>query len=293
EVYGNPDGWKHLRHAYKGAIPYDGESVLSRLHQAGVGLCLHREEHRQAALPSMRIFEIVASGAIALCGEHPFIRATFGDHVLYLDPDAGETEQLHQIADHMQWIKHHPDTAVAMSAKAHQIFLEHYALEKLLSNLLCQHQAFIQQQRDFLNTTPPVQIILRYDSEAPDALIDTLDQIAEQTYPHCSVMVVKSPGESLDPLLQDHATKLPIQVIEADPTYASSQLWAGLRAIDSDYFTLLNAGDFIYPDHIATLVALLHQHPNVGVAYSGGLDRSRPENSPETSEPFIYFSPSI
>jgi len=286
-VYGNPDGWKHLNHAYKGAIPYDGKSVLQTLNQAGVGLCLHREEHRQAALPSMRIFEIVASGAIAICGDHPFIREAFGDSVLYLDPDANYTTQIEQISSLMQWIKDNPDAALARSAKAHRIFLETYALEKLLLNLLPHHQTLVEQ-KGFVSPEaslprqefPAVQIILQYEDQQFDGLIDSLHQLSRQTYSNCSVTLVKSAAENaekIDKLLNQSAEKLPIHVVEmANSSDSSSSLWAGLQAIAStpcDYFMLLDPDCSIYPNHIQTLVSLLEQSPSKA-AYSGALSSS-------------------
>ncbi|HEY9641311.1 MAG TPA: glycosyltransferase family A protein [Coleofasciculaceae cyanobacterium] len=267
QVYGNPDGWRYLHHAYQCALPYDGESVLRALNQAGVGLCLHRQEHRQAALPSMRIFEIVASGAIAICGEHPFIRAAFGDSVLYLDPDAPWSEQVKQISSHMQWIKAHPTQAMQLSAQAHQIFLQHYALEKLLAHLLVQHQAFIQPDSDQPHKSS-VQIILRSPYQDPDALANALHHIAQQTYRPCKAIVVQSAASAAIPL---PASALPIKSVQAASTFASSSLWAGLQAIDADYFAILNPADYLYPNHLQTLVALLDQHPEVGAVYSGGL----------------------
>ena len=155
-VYGNPDGWKHLKHSFRGGLAYDGESVLRSLNQAGVGLCLHRSEHRDFALPSMRIFEIVASGAIAICGEHPFIRSRFGDTVLYLDPEASAPEQIDRISELMEWIQGNPQAAIAKSTQAHQIFLEHFSLEKLLLDLLPYHQKLVQQKGFVASPQPAV-----------------------------------------------------------------------------------------------------------------------------------------
>jgi outer membrane murein-binding lipoprotein Lpp len=156
-VYGNPDGWKHLKHSYRGSLPYDGESVLRSLNQAGVGLCLHRAEHRDYALPSMRIFEIVASGAIAICGDHPFIRSAFGDSVLYLDPDASVSAQIDRISELMDWIQRNPQAAIEKSAQAHQVFLERFSLEQLLLDLLPDHQSLVQQ-KGFVVSPPPATV---------------------------------------------------------------------------------------------------------------------------------------
>ena len=287
EVYGNPAGWKHLTQAYKGVIPYDGESVLRTLNQAGVGLCLHREEHRQAALPSMRIFEIVASGAIAICGDHPFIRETFGNSVLYIDPDITYVTQIEQISSHMQWIKDNPEAALDRSAQAHSIFLNTYALEKLLLNLLPYHETLVQQKGFALSEPsllrkdfPAIQIILNYDNQSPDKLADSLRQISQQAYSNCSVTLVKPADENIDRFLNDYSERLPIQIVKVeDFSYSSSRLWRGLEAIASttcDYFIILDTACSIYPNHIQTLVNLLDR-TNSDAAYSGALSEANDE----------------
>ncbi len=287
EVYGNPNGWKHLTHAYKGVIPYDGESVLQTLNQAGVGLCLHREEHRQAALPSMRIFEIVASGAIAICGNHPFIQETFGNSVLYIDSDASYTTQIEQISSHMQWIKDNPEAALERSVKAHSIFLKTYALEKLLLNLLPYHQTLVQQKGFVLSEPslpqknfPAIQIILNYDSQSPDKLAHSLYQVSRQVYSNCSVTLVKSADENVDRFLSDYSERLLIQTVEIeDFGYSSSRLWRGLEAIAStncDYFIILDTACSIYPNHIQTLVSLLDR-TNLDAGYSSALSEANDE----------------
>lgn len=104
-IYGASSGWSYINNSYKGVLPFDGISVLQSLTEAGIGLCLHKEEHCKFGIPSMRIFEIVASGAIAICGDHPFIRENFSDCVLYLDDDLNNTQKAEQISEYVDWIK--------------------------------------------------------------------------------------------------------------------------------------------------------------------------------------------
>jgi glycosyltransferase involved in cell wall biosynthesis len=295
-IYGNPAGWKHLKHAYQGALPYDGSSVLDALNQAGVGLCLHREEHCQNAVPSMRIFEIVASGAIAICSEHPFIRQTFGDTVFYLDSNQSEQDQVKQISDYLTWIQHHRDEALERSAKAHQIFLENYTLEKLLLNLLPYHQKIIEQKgftsSIHLNLAhqPQVQFIMRIGGRNATMIQRALESIAQQTYKNVAVILVQYQAvDGLEQLLEQYAARMPIKVIQSPSTgFRSTQLWAGLNEVDSEYFAILDDDDAIHPNHIHTLISLLEQHPEAGVAYSGALwvlEADDQENSsPETNQ---------
>jgi hypothetical protein len=330
EVYGNPAGWTHLQSAYKGALPFDGASVLKALNQAGVGLCLHRSEHRDAALPSMRIFEVVASGAVAICSEHPFIRSAFGDAVLYFDPDLSIPEQLQQIADQMQWICAHCQTAIEMAAAAHEIFAAHYTLETLLEGILPHHQSLVVDKGfvceaiepavllDSSVICPPspptlggtepqsppalgdlggnaesppiVEVILRVHQ--PGALPPMLAHLNQQTYANLSGTIVKPKTLDLTDVLPAE-NFLPLKILDAPPdALPSTVLWQGLNAIEADYFALLDETSVIYPNHVQTLVSLLEQHPEAGVAYAGSISAQSPPTETETpSSPIVLFQP--
>ncbi|WP_416672044.1 glycosyltransferase family protein [Egbenema bharatensis] len=311
EVYGRPEGWQHLTQSYRGSLPYDGHSVLNTLRQAGVGLCLHRAEHRAAGLPSMRIFEIVASGAIALCSDHPFIRQSFGDSVLYINPDQPIAQQIQQISDHLTWIQANPQIALAMSQQSHQIFLKHYALEHLLEAIVPYHQHILQQKgftrplRTPSTHIPSVQFLLHLTPESPDSdpLPNLLDQIAHQTHPNIGLILIKPADLDLPEL--PHQDKFPITILDCPPSppsepqdsarYTSTSLWAGLNAIDADYFALLDPSGTLYPNHIHSLLSLLETHPEAGVAYAGTL-RTFPESAaaqhPELAE-LAEFDPTF
>ncbi|MDX2231117.1 MAG: hypothetical protein NW220_15885 [Leptolyngbyaceae cyanobacterium bins.349] len=279
EIYGNPTGWAYLKSSYRGALPFDGVSVLNALNQAGVGLCLHRDEHTREGIPSMRIFEIAASGAIAICGEHSFIRKYFADTVLYLDHTLNVTEQVAQITDHLNWITTHPETVLEMSREAHRIFVENFALETLLLNLQPYHQALCQQKRPVQHisvqsastaTSSLVQLIVRTRDRTITSLQKTLDSIKQQTYPNIVVLLLNEQNlESLHPLLKNYQNSLSLEVLNYhSQPYHSHDLWQGLQSLAGDYFGILESGSVIYPTHLETLVQILNQFPQIGIAYS-------------------------
>lgn len=314
DTYGNPEGWAYLKTAYRQAIPFDGVSLLNVLRQSGVGLCLHRDEHRQAQVPSMRIFEIVASGAIAICAEHPFIRDHFGDRVLYLKPNQSIAATVQQISDHLQWIQANPAAARDLSIAAHKHFSEHFTLEKLLANLFSHHQTLVEKQQ-FLakpqihlshsrSDTPLVQLIVRTGDRSLPTMQRTLDSLAQQTYRNIGAIVVQyQAGEGLDQILAPYRDRLQIQHLHIPDSHCrSTPLWAGMNVVSSKYFGILDDGDVIHPNHIASLVTLLEEFDNFGVAYSGAIriwtleeqiDQVEGVSSEFPSEPasLAYFDP--
>jgi hypothetical protein len=309
DVYGPQAAWSHLKHSYRGSLPFDGVSILNALNDAGVGLCLHRKEHSDAATPSSRIFEIAASGAIAICQEHPFIRDVFKDAVLYLEATDDVPLLAGQISEYMRWIAENSDDALRLSRRAYDIFSQDYALEKLLSELIPRHQELVAAKQSSPSSSPTlpkvlgqktVQLIVRVGDRGADYVERALDSIACQTYGRVSAVIVQYkevPG--LPQILDEYNRHFPIQLVRSSYTGArSTQLWDGLRAVSAEYFGILDDDDVVYPNHAHLLVNLLERFNDCGVAYSGAIRVWEPDLAVSAStelptEPaeLTYFEP--
>jgi len=294
EIYGPSDAWRYLKKSYKGSIPFDGISVIKTLNKAGIGLCLHKEEHTRSAIPSMRIFEIVASGAIAICEEHPFIREAFGDSVFYIDSKLSASEKSNQISRYVRWIKINPQEALEMSASAYKIFTEKYSLETLLLSVVPYHQKLIKE-KGFVTyesnqvSDKRVELIVRVGGRHVSFVKRCLDSIVHQGYNDIAVIMIKYQElEGLNELLTQYQDKISIKLIETEYSgFRSTQLAAGISAVSSEYFGILDDDDLIHSNHIFSLVSLLEKFNNVGVAYSGSirvLEKYRDNKQAHTTE---------
>jgi len=272
DVYGS-GGWDYLQHSYRGSVPFDGQTLLDRLHQAGVGLCLHRPEHRQAEVASMRVFEIVAAGALAICSDHPFIRDAFGDTVLYLSDSLDPKTTPQQVAAHLAWVHQNPEAAQAQATAAHQIFQQRFALEPVLQGILPYHQRLIQrhQEAHAAPSAPRAEVVVRVGGRPLSTLSRALDSLVAQQYPNVGAVVVQyQPMDGLQDLLDRYRQRLPITWVDSQTRRCrSTQLWAGLSALSGEYFGILDDDDQLYPRHVASLVALLQRDPTCAVAYGG------------------------
>jgi hypothetical protein len=221
DIYGPAGSWEHARAAYRGPLPFDGSTVLDVLNRSGVGLCLHREEHREAGIPTLRIFEIACSGAIGICQEHPFIRKSFGDMVLYLDEGLNPEALAAQIDEHMRWIETHHAEAVEMSRRAHAIFERDFTLEVQLREIGRRHQELLAAKGLSKSERPPsrgrVQVIVRAGGRSPAMLARALASIAEQTYPDVSVLVVRHGPVDTGPALAACRGRIEVEVIDLPP----------------------------------------------------------------------------
>jgi hypothetical protein len=278
DFYGPDKGWKKAAAAYRGQLPFDGETVLDVLNRSGAGLCLHHPAHREAGVPSMRIFEIVASGAVAVCGDHPFIREKFGDSVLYVDENLESQQLATQIDGHMEWIAAHREEALRMSRRAHDVFARELSLDVVLEELGRQHMKFVDQQARQGALRPPskgrVDVVVRTGTRAPAMLSRTLESIAAQSYPDVRAVIVRHGPENIEPVLAAFRGRLETTVIElSHGSIRSTTLWAGLKAATGEYVGMLDDDDVWFPDHLATLVPLIAPGRRTAVAYSGAVRR--------------------
>lgn len=118
--------------AYLGTIQHDGESVLNRISETGVCLVLHSNTHLLNEIPSGRLFEAAAASAVIISDLNSFVIENFGDSVFYVDQQLSGDEMFEQIDAHMTWIQNHPEEALKMARRAHQIFEEQFLLERQL-----------------------------------------------------------------------------------------------------------------------------------------------------------------
>ena len=95
----------------------------------------------------MRGFEAAAANAIVISNKHPFILENFGDSFFYFDHDVDSETMYKQVKAHIDWIKANPEKAKAMAAKAHQIYLEKFTLDKDLSRIAKMHEYILEQEK--------------------------------------------------------------------------------------------------------------------------------------------------
>ena len=131
-LFGKPSFGISYGQAFKGDINYDGESVINFISDLGVCLVFHSKTHIQHEIPSGRIFEAAAASAVIISDLNPFIIKHFGDSVLYVNQELSGDEMFRQIDAHMSWIQNHPEEALAMAQRAHQIYKDNFLLENQL-----------------------------------------------------------------------------------------------------------------------------------------------------------------
>jgi hypothetical protein len=274
--YGDPAKWARFGAAYKGFIPFDGSTIFDRINEAGIALCLHREEHLKNDLPSMRIFESAAAGAVIITENSTFSKRHFGNSVLYVDQNADTLQKVTQIHAHYAWIRSHPTEALDLAVKSHAIFNSNFVLDNLLKKLpdfLCRVKRAGCYNIDINSAAEPkVEVIVRIGGRGLDYIERCLNSLAAQSHRNIGLILVHyQEVAGIDLLLDKYKTRfVSIKQIASRATgFRSTSLWDAIRAVDAEYFCNQDDDDTIHCNHISSLVFLLEPQNDYHVAYSG------------------------
>lgn len=287
-IYGKAERWKGKTRNYSGTLPFDGTSVVRAIADCGISLALHTDSHRQANVPSMRLFEATAAGAVVIADRMAFAEDNYGDTVLWVDVDRPVKEVADQIIEHVEWVQSHPEDALRLSTRANQVFAERFDLKKQLAKIpaflddvvrnMSHPVSSTSQATEALKTSSPprVDVIMRVGSR-PVAFVErALESLAAQSHPNIGLVLVRfRPVDGLDDLVQRYRQQLSsVRVLDVeDAGSRSTALWAGLNATQGKYLCNLDDDDRIHPGHIAGLVQRLEDTSRqVPLAYSGAIE---------------------
>jgi len=138
-AYGMREYLSFMNEAYKGPIEKFGDSVeniIAVQKKHGIALVIHNLEHMLEAIPTSRISEAAASGALVISDHHPFIEKLFGDNVLYFNSLADHEHIYNEIKTHIEWARNNPELAKAKAHAAYKIFAQNLTIEKQLDTLI-------------------------------------------------------------------------------------------------------------------------------------------------------------
>lgn len=123
--------WKGFK-SYKGEIPFDGKTILTKARAAGISLVLSAQQHINEEIISSRLFEAMAAGNAIIADKHPFIVNEFGNNALYLDFDKGYKYAAQQLQEYVNALRVSSVDLGKLQDFARNIFLEKYDLSEQL-----------------------------------------------------------------------------------------------------------------------------------------------------------------
>lgn len=274
KVYGDSQRWQNLGSNFAGPLPFDGKAVIEAIQSCGVALALQGSAHRAEGIPSARLFEAAAAGAIIISDRVDFATREFGDALLYIDADADAAAVSGQIVDHMSWIQKNPTKAKELATRSHKIFNTHFTLEKIFSHL----PEFCDEVRRQMGLSEPnleesVDIIVRVGSRPLALVARAIASIADQSHRRIGLIVVCfRPIDGLSEMLCQYEDRfISIKIVEVtDNGLRSTALWAGLQSASATFVANLDDDDIIHPNHISSLLQTFQeQDAQASFVYSG------------------------
>jgi hypothetical protein len=279
-VYGPAKAWEFLPTNYRGMIPFDGRSMFETLNRHGIVLALHKREHAEEETPTMRVFEACAARCAVITEPMQPLVDLFGDSLHYVDRTQSPGRLARSVATIVERFRADPALFAQTTAQAHQHFLAKASLQRLMSALLEEVAARkALQARPAATAAVPaaameVCAIIRCGSRPLAIVQRAVASLAAQTHPRIALILVRFaeiPG--FDAWLQDLRASGRFTSVREVPApgggLRSAAWWAGLRAVRSDAFCVLDDDDELFREHIASLVEVLEGDPDSDVAYSG------------------------
>ncbi|HEX8664650.1 MAG TPA: glycosyltransferase family 2 protein [Beijerinckiaceae bacterium] len=259
------------------------------LGERGVALCLHTDAQRGADVPSARLFEAAAAGAVIVTDELAFARRVLRDAVLYIDPRAGHAEAVERVRRHLAWLNEDPARGERLAAAAREALRDEFDLEVLVARCCAFAQSVIGDARQArtralrsvqkaepvpirVRERAVVDVIVRAGERPPEVLGRALRAIARQDGGSYRAIVVDYKGnDELRAFAEGFRTQTvtTAYVRSADTGCRSTALWTGLARVEAPFFAILDDDDTVAPDHFPSLVELASRHPETGFFYGG------------------------
>jgi hypothetical protein len=273
--------------SYVREVPFDGVSMIDEISKAGVALVLSSQAHKDSELMSNRLFESVAAGALVICDENQFAKKFFGDSLLYIDSRSPIEQIYSDITRHLDWAQKHPDQALAMIAKAQDIFRQKFTLIRNLSDL---YGGLAERKRELLvrqnpPASPPVNIRLNLlMPEYSEAVLRAhIGSVRAQEYRNFSpVLVVDTRAASafrreIEAALA--ASPVTIELVEVDyfrygihPEIKARRRLGEIiqqllgAAAGADAFMVVAPNETLFSNHLAVLAGALQRDSGVNCA---------------------------
>lgn len=283
-IYGPAEAWEYLDRGYAGSPPFDGESVQKVYAQYGAGLVVLSKDHLLDDVISNRIFEISSVGAVSICPDIPWIRENFGDSVHYYAPHGAVGDIVGHIRQAMDAIRADPARAAAMAQSARGVFEAGFCAEKMLDNAACYFRDWRQSagKPRQVEREPRIDVIVRVGGRSVDVVRRALKSIDAQRAGQFRVIFVRYRPLALEVLTSYPWKRITaIEQVDCIGGNRAATMAAGLKAVESPFFAMLDDDDFWLPHHIGSLLDQARKLPDgrayaysgyIAVAEGGGVD---------------------
>jgi hypothetical protein len=274
-VYGPPSAWEFLPNNYRGTLPFDGDAVIRTLNRHGAVLAIHKGAHIEEDTPSMRVFEACAAKCLVITDPLKPLLEMFGNSLSYVDVARNPEVIAQEIAEVIDRHRRDPEVHINKVLCASEAFETKASLEKLFSDLLEEVDRRIREdQPNSAAEEFDVTVIVRCGSRPLSMLRRSVSSLSKQTYRRLGIIFARYANINgfeawLEELRRDDRFLFVIDLEAPGDGVRSGAMWAGLRAVETELFCMLDDDDELFPNHINDLVGVLRKSNDASVAYSG------------------------
>ncbi len=253
EIYGPPAAWAQLSgRSYRGAVPFDGEAPQRTYAHNGAGLILLSEQHLRDDIISNRIFEIASVGAVAVACDTPWLRTHFGDALYYFNQHDTPARIIERLREILFEIQENPGAAAERAQRAREIFESQFSAEVLLQKAIEYFERWKQPRTaPDRQTHPEVSVIVRCGGRPLRVLGRALSSLRDQTYGRVTaILVMWRDFDHAELQKFVNGGLVGLRVVKCPGGDRSATLTAGLLAIETAYFAILDDDDAWFPTHL-------------------------------------------
>ncbi len=282
--------WEGFK-SYAGPLPFDGESVIRAIDQAGITLVLSSEAHLESELMSNRLFEGLAAGSVIIVDENSFARKNFGNTLLYIKTEGVEPEDItDQVRAHMRWISSHQEEAIEMASNAQNIFKAKFdmalSIKKIYEELPQRKQqltdSFLHQQTRHSVTI--IGILKEFTQKNIDSIVDDFNK---QTYERKNLILLVDENEyegyktQIDEACQlvDNIELKLMSLFKRDDKGSflgenkiGKIVCETLRGLpEGELVSIMSRGESLFSEHYSSLVRAFEDNDDLDIAYTNAL----------------------
>ncbi len=285
EAWGGIRPWEGYQ-CYQYSIPFDGFSILEEINDCGICLVLSSDIHRRAGSATNRTYEACAAGAVIISDDNPFMLKYFKDAALFIRYNKNDPQDtFNQLMEKYQWIISHKDEALKIAKRAQEVFLEKFALDYQIRNIVSNHTKRLEITKKYLfahneeKTVLATFVLNTQDIDSAKRLLKpVIENIRRQYYRNIELAVAADISIVCE---VEQYCKRELYAVDVIPLslfdFKSSRRMTDAEALDDiyqkiehSYFINMRSEEVWFKDHISTLVRAI-EDTKLPFSYSGRL----------------------
>ena len=287
--------------SYEGSLPFDEMSVVRKMADHGAVLSISHPLDLVTGLATTRIFEAAAAGAVIISDENRMVRDLFGDRALYFENDSPAAFE--QVMGHLDWMNTHQLQAEEMAREVQEIFRKELSLEEAIKRIYAALPERKKQLQFGLDPAaadnPKVRLYYILSDDSEQSVDFCLRSCCDQDYRNRDLVVVMDPSQDsgkVESALEESSVPHELRyvedlrsMVEGTMGQVLAQILADDRDGDFEFFGVAISGEWLYSDHLSSLMRIRRGQLGSVVAAVSEVTRGKLPELPSLSANGAYM----